>query len=261
MTAVEAFLHRLNFLVSERKGAVTQAAATIKVQAAARGVRGSGDMLARERLAQETLDAALTEFMDAAEKAKAAGVGEDDVQRALRGAGVDLIHSMKATLTGPATDAFGSTYPARPQWFEHLMGRMESKLQDYRAGYLSPRASAPGASGLSVVVSHSPGAIVQQGQGNTQTVQVAIDTASATKSIDALVAELSGQVGSDLRVIEALDDLQAIRSQITRQTPNHTVLRELGRSTRSILEGAVGGMLTPAGLAAAAALWSALGLG
>jgi hypothetical protein len=56
-------------------------------------------------------------------------------------------------------------------------------------------------------------------------------------------------------------DLHTIAAQLSKTSPSLVVLQEAGRSLRNIVEGVAAGLMTPGVLAAATALWIALGLG
>lgn len=56
-------------------------------------------------------------------------------------------------------------------------------------------------------------------------------------------------------------DVQSIRAQLSKPLPTKSIVHEAGKSLRGIVEGIGAGVLTPGAVAAATALWSALGLG
>jgi hypothetical protein len=62
-------------------------------------------------------------------------------------------------------------------------------------------------------------------------------------------------------VEELMGDVETIRAQLQKPSPSRLIIQEAGRSLRNVVEGMTGGMLAPAVTTAAAALWSALGLG
>jgi hypothetical protein len=60
---------------------------------------------------------------------------------------------------------------------------------------------------------------------------------------------------------ELMADVRTIRAQLAKPSPSRLIIQEAGKSLRNVVEGMAGGMLTPAAMTAAAALWSVLGLG
>jgi len=59
---------------------------------------------------------------------------------------------------------------------------------------------------------------------------------------------------------ELMTDVRTIRAQLEKPSPSRLIIQEAGKSLRHVVEGIAGGMLTPAMMTAASALWSVLGL-
>lgn len=101
---------------------------------------------------------------------------------------------------------------------------------------------------------------IQQGQGNlTQENTVTLSTGEIQSAIDRLRSVLQ-QTGQDSLLKEVDDDLQTIEVQLRKETPNVTIIQEAGKSVRTIMEGAVGGMLSQPLAHALANVAVALGL-
>jgi hypothetical protein len=56
-------------------------------------------------------------------------------------------------------------------------------------------------------------------------------------------------------------DIDTIRTQLAKPSPNIAIVHEAGKSVRNVLEGIAAGLLTPSISAAALTLWSTIGLG
>jgi hypothetical protein len=101
---------------------------------------------------------------------------------------------------------------------------------------------------------------VQQGSpGATQSQSIVIKVDEAKAAIAALEAghgelNLTAEKLSDLQ-----SDLDTIKAQLAKTAPSHSIVREAARSVRTIVEGAVGGMLTPSIVTAIVALGKATG--
>lgn len=102
---------------------------------------------------------------------------------------------------------------------------------------------------------------VQQGQGTlTQNAHVHIDIAAAGHAVDDLERELPNLMLADEVRGELEGDLATIKAQLRKSSPSAAILREAGRSVRSITEGVLAGVFTPQGVVAIAMLANALGI-
>jgi hypothetical protein len=106
------------------------------------------------------------------------------------------------------------------------------------------------------------GSTIQQGSpGANQAVQFLLHIEPARAALAAFETAIQGTSMAPAMVDEIAADVQTIKAQLSKPAPSVSIIQEAGRSLRSVLEGVAGGLLTPAVMAAAPALWSALGLG
>jgi hypothetical protein len=105
------------------------------------------------------------------------------------------------------------------------------------------------------------GSVIQQGTtGSNQTASVTINFVAVRNALDNLEMILSKHPAPPETAAEIEPEIQTIQAQLAKRMPSVTILREAGRSLRSISEGVAGGLLAPHVLTAIAALLSALGL-
>jgi hypothetical protein len=106
------------------------------------------------------------------------------------------------------------------------------------------------------------GSTIQQGSpGAKQSVQFSLTVESARTALDAFEKAIQGvRIPPDI-LGEIVADVQTIKAQLSKPAPSMAIVQEAGRSLRAIVEGVAAGLLTSPVIAAAPALWSALGLG
>lgn len=101
-------------------------------------------------------------------------------------------------------------------------------------------------------------------QGSHQSSQIAsfgLDVESVRIAISGFEAALGREkIAPEVRE-EIAAEVATIKAQLMKSTPSKSIIAEAGKSLRGISEGALGGALTPAAIAAASMLWHALGLG
>ena len=106
------------------------------------------------------------------------------------------------------------------------------------------------------------GSAVQQGSpAATQTTHITLNLDLVRAALAAFEAALSSVAVASSKRDEMLADVRTISAQLSKPAPSTSIVREAGRSLRSVVEGVAAGALTLPVIAAAAALWSALGLG
>jgi hypothetical protein len=100
--------------------------------------------------------------------------------------------------------------------------------------------------------------VVQQGSpGATQNATIKVEEAKA--AIAAIEAH-SGNIGLPADKLSDLqNDIDTIKAQLAKATPSLSIVSEATHSVRNVVEGAIGGMLTPAVTAAVVALGKATG--
>lgn len=232
----------------------------IVVKAAQTGAaQSSGLRLMLERLAREQIDAVVPQLAAAGDHARSRGAPPAAVDSVIDGALRGVINALVMELqagTSPVRD-----YGARPNVIESELRRAQDMLADYRTGYLGNRPATGNAAAFTVSITGSPGANVNQGGHQvTQASNVTIDASAALTSAEELAIAVANVSVDHAGQQEAEADLLALRAQLKRQQPNRSLLQELGRSLRSVLEGAMSDALSAGAIQAAARLWSALGL-
>jgi hypothetical protein len=105
------------------------------------------------------------------------------------------------------------------------------------------------------------GAIQQASPHATQTFEFALNLQAANNALASFEKAMHEVTLPDEARADMLNDVQTIRSQLSKRAPSKAIIGEAGRSLRNVVEGIAGGLLTPTAAAAASALWSALGLG
>jgi hypothetical protein len=101
---------------------------------------------------------------------------------------------------------------------------------------------------------------VQQGtHTSAQSITVALEATTINAALDRFEAALAG-LPDDERMKMA-PDVVALRAQTTKPTLSEGVIRETGKSLRSVAESVAANLATPDFLAACAALWTVLGIG
>ncbi len=141
--------------------------------------------------------------------------------------------------------------------------RVLARVRQFELGADRSKSAAPSALVQIVHAQNIIGGVVQAGGNATQsnTVQLSAETIGA--SLDHLLT-LVAAAAPELRA-EIEHDAATIQSQLKKPQPNPTIVQEAGRSIRTVLEGAVGGVLATAmtpGLAQAiTAFGAAVGLG
>jgi hypothetical protein len=103
--------------------------------------------------------------------------------------------------------------------------------------------------------------IAQASPGTKQTVEFTLNVETATTALARFEAAIARAALPAKTVEELTGDIHTIRAQLQKPSPSRLIIQEAGKSLRNVVEGMAGGMLAPAAMTTAAALWSALGLG
>ena len=141
--------------------------------------------------------------------------------------------------------------------------RILARVRQLELGADRPKSAAPSTLVQIVHAENIIGGVVQAGGNASQanTVQLSAETIGA--SLDHLLT-LVATAAPELRA-EIEHDAATIQSQLKKPEPNPTIVQEAGRSIRTVLEGAVGGVLantmTPGLAQAVAAFGAAIGSG
>lgn len=161
----------------------------------------------------------------------------------LEGYGVDLIENDLKRTNG--LTYVGTSVKEAWQWVRHKRAQENT---------------APASNSITIGV--MTGSAIQQGSPNaTQIVSISLDFGEVKRAVAAFEAAMDAAGLPAASVAELNGDIATIRAQLSKASPMPGILQEAGRSMRNVVEGIAAGLLTPEVLAAAPALWSALGLG
>jgi hypothetical protein len=187
------------------------------------------------------------------------------------GYSIALIHHL-ASLTPDEILDFACDFYFVSSRFDDNLGRLSdeflapfySNLVDYLQdkGLLDIETKASAIQYNSVTMHQPIGVALQQGTtSSSQTVTFDIDVGAAVDAIGRLESELTGARLDRSVLTELQAELTTLRAQLSKASPNPSVLAEVGKSARAILEGMAAGVLTPDAITAASMLWVALGIG
>lgn len=249
--------HRLSFLLDERRRVCGIAKAEVQSRMIQRGVaHSSGAMLAKEQLAREQVDEALLELFNDVGIAEQAGVPRAQLRPALAEAITRLLMIMRDVFTEKPNAAFkGPAYGVREEHFVELEARAGSLVRQFWAGFLT--RSTPQGTQFTLHVHDSPGSAIQQGGvGNVQ-MKAPLDLHGLRHSLG-IAEEAVGSAADTPAKAEVLADLGHLKLELTRQEPHRGMLREIGKSIRSVCESAAGKALGDAAGAAIKDVWEHL---
>lgn len=152
------------------------------------------------------------------------------------------------------------SHPVGAGTVETLKNSMLSRVRKFELAANGNNRSFPGAT-YNIIKATSIVGGIQQGQGHLkQENTVTLSTGEIQSAIDRLRSVLE-QFGPDDLLPKVDDDLRTIEAQLRKEQPNVTIVQEAGKSVRTIMEGAVGGMLSQPLAHALANVAVALGLG
>jgi hypothetical protein len=136
------------------------------------------------------------------------------------------------------------------------------KIRQFDVGFLDPQEPEVPHVSNTINVESMIGSTIQQGSSRaTQTVQFTLNIGATGAALSAFEAAIQGVDLSENVRAEIMADIDTIRTQLAKPSPNITIVHEAGKSVRNVLEGIAAGLLTPSISAAALTLWSTIGLG
>jgi hypothetical protein len=135
-------------------------------------------------------------------------------------------------------------------------------LRQFDVGFHIPEEpEVPPVSKNEINIGSMTGSAIQQGSPNAQqSVQFTLNVETARTALANFETALAEQKLSEVTLSEINAELHTIRAQLSKASPNSSIIQESGRTLRNVTEGIAAGVLTPGVIAAASALWSALGL-
>jgi hypothetical protein len=122
--------------------------------------------------------------------------------------------------------------------------------------------SCPAVPNNSIIIGNMTDSTILQGSPEaTQNVQFAFNAETSRKALAEFESALAASTIPAKTLDELLADVGTIQSQLAKPAPSRVIIHEAGTSLRNVVEGVVGGMLTPAAVTAATVLWAVLGIG
>jgi hypothetical protein len=135
-------------------------------------------------------------------------------------------------------------------------------IRQFDTGFFDPHEPERPHVNNSINVGTMTGSAIQQSSpGAKQNVEFKLNIDEAKAALSTFQASIEASQLPRQHLDEISADLRTIASQLSKTSPSLQILQEAGRSVRSIVEGVAASLLTPGVIAAAPALWSALGLG
>jgi hypothetical protein len=104
-------------------------------------------------------------------------------------------------------------------------------------------------------------AVQQNSPGAAQSVQFNLNIDDVRSALAAFETAINAVQLPKPHSDDVTAEMNTISAQLAKASPSLVILQEAGRSLRNIVEGIAAGLMTPGVLAAAPALWNALGLG
>jgi hypothetical protein len=140
--------------------------------------------------------------------------------------------------------------------------RVDFALHQFDVGHLDPvEPEIPLTMGNSINIGVMAGGAVQQGTNQSnQTLSVTINFSDARDALVAFEKALVEEPPSRELLAEIKPELDTIKAQLAKPSPSVAILTEAGRTLRTIIEGAAGGILAPHLISAASTLWAKLGI-
>jgi hypothetical protein len=139
---------------------------------------------------------------------------------------------------------------------------LQFALRQFDVGFLDPAEPEVPPVANSITVGTMIGSsIAQASPGTKQTTEFTLNIEAATTALGRFEAAIATAALPATTVDELMADVHTIQAQLAKPKPSRLIVQEAGKSLRHVIEGVAGGMLTPTVATAAAALWSALGLG
>jgi len=135
-------------------------------------------------------------------------------------------------------------------------------IRQFDTGFIDPNEPERPNVNNSINIGTMTGSAIQHGSpGATQSIQFNLKIDEARSALAAFESAMQAVQLPKSQSDEVIAELKTIAAQLSKSSPSLPILQEAGRSLRNIVEGVAAGLMTPSVLAAAPALWNALGLG
>jgi hypothetical protein len=146
--------------------------------------------------------------------------------------------------------------------FAEIDRHLQFSVRQFEVGFFDPAEPEIPPVANSITIGTMTGSAIMQGSpGAKQTVDITLNVQSITNALADFESAMSTAGLPAKTIDELMADVRTIRAQLAKPSPSRLIIQEAGKSLRNVVEGIAGGMLTPAAMTAAAALWSVLGLG
>ena len=223
--------------------------------AAARGaLTSSGTVLAKVSATDTALQRLVADGLSDAEAVSSSGGDEAAFYDALSTCLIQLKLRAGEIVKPTDTSLQGSARAIFENNIEEALNRARLAVRHHQQGFGRARTSA------NVAIHGSTNVIVQANSPGSQA-SITFNAASVEKAaveVEAAIpwAEIDAGLAADLR-----GELATIRAQLSKRSPGGLVIRESGRTLRSLAENLAASAAYPTVLAAVQMLWVAAGLG
>lgn len=257
---INDFLNQLYTLRDKAGAEAREETNAILAKNAARGLLRSGATLRQlAELIETKFEQILTAMLQALQHASSLpglDYGQMRDQTFLRAQ--DLIPILRGACDLDKWASHGG--PAAQKAIDHRLSRLperlELRMRQFEVGL--DQAAQPKGSPVTnnFVHAHTISGIVQQGgAGSTLSAALEMNFEQINEAVSDLLAEIEKVQDQSSNAIRQLSsDVGTIRSQLVAPMPRPSIMREAGHSIRNVIEGGVGGTLTPSLMAAAMAL-------
>jgi hypothetical protein len=261
---INDFLASIDWHIRKASDRASLAVANVRGQFAAHGA------LSSSRLVLFTWEAARKEFDSGVE----AVLGE--LSRAIRTTKLDRSELRQHAVQRLMNFAIAAKAVARtPETSRSEMGKylneqfaaldqhLQFSVRQFDVGFLNPaEPEVPAVSNNSIIIGNMADSTILQGSPEaTQNVQFAFNIETSRKALAEFESALAATTIPAKTLDELMADVRTIQNQLAKPAPSRIIIHEAGKSLRNVVEGVIGGMLTPAAVNAAASLWAVLGIG
>jgi len=155
----------------------------------------------------------------------------------------------------------GSAEDAIRSRLEKMLPHLKYRMRQFEVGLDQGTAAMAKAVTNNIINARTITGVVQQaGIGSTLNASPCFDATEVSSALKTLETEIAlADVPNSRELRQLSSELATVRAQLSAPEPRHSVIREAGHSIRNMAEGAAGGVLTPAIVAAATAVWRLIG--
>jgi hypothetical protein len=260
---INDFLQLIDWHISKAQDRASQAVNQVRREAAARGTLNSGGTVifgvqAVRKEFDSGVEAVLGELKRIIQTTK---LDSDKLRESAEQRLTNFAIAAKAVAQTPEASGMGMGDYINEQ-FAAFDRHLQFTVRQFDVGFFDPAEPEVPTVANSITIGSMTGSTIQQGSpGAQQTVSITFNIESITNALDRFASAIATGALPEKTFNELVGDVQTIRAQLAKPSPSRIIIQEAGKSLRNVVEGIAGGMLTPAAMTAAAALWSVLGLG